>query len=325
MKKMKKLERKLEKRKRVISSSDDDNSSCSEKISDIAPTVEENDNGNHDVDSPSLPCTENDNDTAEPDTTPDLDPDILEILGDDPSKDNCVGEKLHKDIALRWTHILKNGMSKEIKTELQKQYLVPENCDSINPPKLNPEVKAAIDEQNLKKETYNEHKQKQLSNCLAAIGKALNIALSNEETSQDLIKPLSDAGRLLCDLHYRESQSRRYAIINSLNKEARDTVKNTKIDEYLFGSGLGEHLKSSKAIKKSGTEMKPKPGRPQSKPSTSQPQRGALNARGGSRVPESRTNPGVRKYTTAPAATTTRDRRKEASSRRYSSQRGHRR
>lgn len=98
------------------------------------------------------------------------------------------------------------------------------------------------------------------------------------------MKPLSDAGRLLCDYHYRESQSRRFAILNSLNKETRDAVKDTKIDEYLFGSELAEHLKSAKAISKSGSEMRTAPRQQFKPPASVPPQRGTLNSRGASRT-----------------------------------------
>ncbi|KAI8435191.1 hypothetical protein MSG28_003548 [Choristoneura fumiferana] len=44
--------------------------------------------------------------------------------------------------------------------------------------------------------------------------------------------------------------------MNSLSKETKDVLKNTKIDEFLFGSDLAEKLKTSKAISKSGLEMR---------------------------------------------------------------------
>lgn len=219
-----------------------------------------------------------------------LNPDILEILGTDPSTEKVYGEDLHKDIAPRWQHILLNGLSKENRSELLKNYLPPQNCTSLRAPKINLEIKAALSDINNKKDLYSQSKQNQLSSSLAAVGKALNIALTKNSKIQDIIKPLSDAGRLLCDYHYKESQSRRYAAINTLSKSIRDTVKNTKIDEFLFGSDLSEHLKSSKAISKSGIELRKAPtdNRPKTKPATvTQPftaRRNALNARGAPRA-----------------------------------------
>lgn len=241
-----------------------------------------------------------------------LDPEILMMLGEDPSTQKEHGEDLHKDIAARWAHVLINGLPKESKLELMKQYLPAENCSCMNPPKLNLEIEAALTALNIKKDLFSQYKQNQISSCLAGIGKALNWALSASKhtlpQAQEIIKPLSDVGRLLCDIHYRESQSRRYAVINNLNKETREIVKNTKMDQYLFGTNLSEHLKSAKAISKSGLEMKTTQRAPYRPPTTQYP-RGALNARGVPRAAAgpSRRNPAPRRPAAAP-----RDRRPDS-------------
>lgn len=237
-----------------------------------------------------------------------LDQDILDILGDDPSTGNPYGENLHKDIASRWQNILANGLNKDNRITMQKLYLPAENCSYMKAPKLNAEIKAALTEVNNKKDIYNQSRQNQLTSCLAAIGKVLNIALArNRNITQDIIKPLSDAGRLLCDYHHKESLSRRYAAMNSLSKETKDVLKNTKIDEFLFGSDLAEKLKTSKAISKSGLEMRT----PVAGPSgvrrltstvsqvTAAHRAPALNARGAPRAPaaEPRANPAPRRPT----------------------------
>lgn len=210
-----------------------------------------------------------------------LDPDILQLLGDDPTNQKNYGESLHKDIASRWTHILANGLSKEIQLELFKSYLPPENCPNMRAPKLNLEIKAALTEINIKKDLYSQSKQNELAASLAAIGQVLNWALSqNSSVPQDIIKHLSDAGRLICNNHHRESQSRRYAAMSTLNKNVRDTIKNTNIDEHLFGSDLSDHIKSSKAINRTGSEMKHKTQRPVYRAPTATQSRGALNSRG---------------------------------------------
>ncbi|PZC84364.1 hypothetical protein B5X24_HaOG205559 [Helicoverpa armigera] len=210
-----------------------------------------------------------------------LDPDILQLIGEDPTNQKKYGDSLHKDIASRWTHILVNGLSKETQMELMKCYLPPENCPNMKAPKLNLEIKAALSDVNIKKDLYSQSKQNQLANSLAAIGRALNWALSSNNTvPQDIIKSLSDAGRLVCDSHYKESLSRRYAALSTLNRSIKDTVKNTNIDEHLFGSALSEHIKTSKAINKTGSEIKQKIQRPQYRNLSATQTRGALNSRG---------------------------------------------
>ncbi|XP_063386857.1 uncharacterized protein LOC134672832 [Cydia fagiglandana] len=147
---------------------------------------------------------------------PSLDPEILQLLGDDPTTEKKYGAELHKDIVSRWAHIYSNGLPKEVQLELIKNYLPPKNCPNMAAPKLNLEIKAALSEINLKKDLYSQSKQNQLSTSLAALGQVLNWALlSNNNMPQDIIKALGDAGRLICDSHHRESLSRRYAILNT--------------------------------------------------------------------------------------------------------------
>ncbi|KAM3958510.1 LOW QUALITY PROTEIN: uncharacterized protein ACR2FA_007473 [Aphomia sociella] len=223
-----------------------------------------------------------------------LDLEILELLGEDPQNHKLHGDSVHKDIATRWMHILINDLHKDTHSELVKRYLPPENFPNIRPPKLNLEVKAALPEINVKKDLYIVNKQTQLASGLAAIGQALSWALETKTTvPQNIIKSLGDAGRLICDSHYRESMSRRYAALNTLNKNIRDTIKNTKIDEYLFGSSLSEHIKSTKVISKTVSDMKPMPQRlPYKAPTVNFVQRDALNSRGArAAAVETRSNP----------------------------------
>ncbi|KAL4714957.1 hypothetical protein ACJJTC_003108 [Scirpophaga incertulas] len=210
-----------------------------------------------------------------------LDPDILQLLGSDPTQEKSFGENLHKDLATRWKHILTNGLPKAEKVELLKQYLPAENCTYMKPPVLNPEIKSALSDINVKRDSYSEQKQYQMSSCLSAIG------------------------RILCDTHYRESLSRRFAIVNSISKHKREVIKNTKIDEHLFGSNLSEHLKSSKAISMSASELRYNSGKSnqlRSQPNTSTRNRGTLNAQGTPRATaaETRVYPGQYRHPPPP-------------------------
>ncbi|KAL4717307.1 hypothetical protein ACJJTC_017194 [Scirpophaga incertulas] len=184
----------------------------------------------------------------------------------------------------------------------------------MKPPVLNPEIKSALSDINVKRDSYSEQKQYQMSSCLSAIGKALNLALTQIDISPEIVKTL---GWILCDTHYRELLSRRFAIVNSLSKHKRKVIKNTKIDEHLFGSNLSEHLKSSKAISMSAAELRFNSGKSnqlRSQPSTSTRNRGTLNARGTPRATAAETRvylgqyrhpppPPPREYRRAPPAT----------------------
>ncbi|XP_063892795.1 uncharacterized protein LOC110377619 [Helicoverpa armigera] len=284
----KKVKKLVKSRRRISSSTSDDEpplspaqSSHLDIVSDLEPRDE-------------IPSVEMQTETdGVVDESEDLDPDILQLLGSDPTQNKSFGDHLHKDIATRWKHILTNGLSKEEKLDILKQYLPAENCTNMKAPLLNPEIKSALSDNNIKRDSYSEQKQNQMSSCISAIGKALNLVLSQKDNvPQEIIKILSDAGRLLCDTHHRESLSRRFAIVNSLSKQKREIIKNTKIDDYLFGANLSEYLKSSKAISMSASELRfssntAKSNQPQrGQPSTSTSRYpGSLNAWGALRAP----------------------------------------
>ncbi|KAF9404917.1 hypothetical protein HW555_014099, partial [Spodoptera exigua] len=158
------------------------------------------------------------------------------------------------------------------------QVLLSENCKNINAPLLNQEVRAALTEALSKKDKAIENKQKQIALIITCLGEALSQVLSTDSTNIKLLKSLTDAGKLACDLQHSESMIRRSFVCSSIKKEIKDHLYTTPIDSHLFGSQLGDVLKAAKAIHKTGTEMKtgaPIPGPPRR--FTNQPQN--LNTR----------------------------------------------
>ncbi|KAF9816540.1 hypothetical protein SFRURICE_010699 [Spodoptera frugiperda] len=115
-------------------------------------------------------------------------------------------------------------------------------------PALNPEIKSALSDNNIKRDAYSEQKQNQIN------WQSTEFSLVTKRECPPICH--KNIGRLLCDIHYRESLCRRFAILNSLSKQKREIIKNTKIDDHLFGSNLSEHLKSSKAISASASELR---------------------------------------------------------------------
>lgn len=109
---------------------------------------------------PSQPGTSEDKTTcAETAEEVELDEDILLLLGDAPKAETPMGPSIHKDVARRWQDILAKGLSKEVKENLLKDYLVPSNCDLLLAAALNPEVKAALPEPLVKRDSSLAHKQ----------------------------------------------------------------------------------------------------------------------------------------------------------------------
>ncbi|XP_028173802.1 uncharacterized protein LOC114362551 [Ostrinia furnacalis] len=185
-----------------------------------------------------------------------LDGAILEVLGEDPTISAAYGPEIHKDLALRLQHVASNGLSKELRKELQEKYLLPSNCKLISAPALNAEIKAAISDMTAKRDKSIELRQKQTATAISCLGQALNILISKNNTDSSLIKLLMDTERILCDSQYNDSVVRRNFILSSLKKEMKDQLQNTKPDELLFGQNLSETIKTAKAINKSGAELK---------------------------------------------------------------------
>ncbi|KAJ2949031.1 hypothetical protein O0L34_g5973 [Tuta absoluta] len=215
-----------------------------------------------------------------------LDPNILNILGAEPEKEDSLGPEIHKDLASRWSDILINGLKVETRTEILKGNEIPENLKLAQPPILNPEIKAAVQENIIKRDAILSEKQKLLGCVITCIANTMTNILSPDKEIQNdkmYLKDLSNAGRLLCHIHHTETQARRNFLLACLNKDVKDNIKNTKRDQMLFGADLPDKLKSMKAISKTGAELKsvvskakPQPKGKQTEASTSR----ALNWRG---------------------------------------------
>lgn len=185
-----------------------------------------------------------------------LDENILELLGETPSKNKKYSAPIQTELAVRWEHITITGLSKTVKKELLDKYFLPENCLKIGSPQLNPEIKAALSDTLVKKDKAIETKQNQQAVAISCISHALTKIFASQNKDTEIIKLLIDAGRLLCDSQYIETMSRRSFVTSTIKKDIKDHLYTTEIDTYLFGEKLADTLKAAKAINKSGTEMK---------------------------------------------------------------------
>lgn len=170
-----------------------------------------------------------------------LDQEVLSTLGEDAIPKRTVGPPVQRDIATRWTNILKNGLSDENRQNIIVAYPPAENCQNLGAPKLNEEVSSAISEAVIKRDARLADLQTQVGASLAAIGRVLSSMLEEEGGGdRGNIRLLSDAGRLLANLHHSESNSRRDLISLNLNRDLRHTINNATVDGWLFGDNLGD-------------------------------------------------------------------------------------
>ncbi|XP_073964738.1 uncharacterized protein [Choristoneura fumiferana] len=192
-------------------------------------------------------------------TEEEIDDSILEILGEGPSIDKKA-QPLHNKIVVRWQEILKKGMKKEEKDKLAKDNPAFVNCELMSPPKLNPEVSAALADKEMAKrrDQLIEKRQQQVSNALACLGSALQTCIKEDLQVHKLniIKNLNDASRLLCDSIYLDTKGRRSLVLSVINKDMKEFLVQSEPKEYLFGENLGEKIKTARTVQKTGSDLK---------------------------------------------------------------------
>ncbi|XP_046740535.1 uncharacterized protein LOC124407969 [Diprion similis] len=158
---------------------------------------------------------------------------ILKILGNKVSEEKIMSKEVHPDIACRWEMILTKGLSPDSKSELNTKYTAPSNCTLMEAPVLNPEAKAAM-----------------LPNTIQR-----DVRLATGDNVQ-LIEWVSDAGRMLSDLHHTHSETRRLFITSSVNPSAKETMTGAPIGKFSFGNNLEERVNSAKSIEKISLGLK---------------------------------------------------------------------
>lgn len=186
-----------------------------------------------------------------------LSPEVLKALGSNTEKDHEYGLVIHDSLSQLWTPLLKNGLPENYKEKLNMKYLVPENCKFLQAPKLNLEISNVITESVRSYDNNLVTAQQQLGVGLVAINRALDVLLTrNGNHVIEAIKYLSDACRLLSDLHHMKTQARIEHIVPNLDRSFFVVVQDTARDETLFGRNLSEKINSSKTIAKQFLQMK---------------------------------------------------------------------
>ncbi|KAJ8909801.1 hypothetical protein NQ315_015321 [Exocentrus adspersus] len=108
---------------------------------------------------------------------------------------------------------------------------------------MNPEVKAIMTAAHLRRDATHSNYQSQLGIGLSAVGKALNIALEEEQNvpqdlKEKLLSSLADSGRILSALFNDITRTRRCLTSPVLNKTVKEIADRTEPGEYLFGPDL---------------------------------------------------------------------------------------
>lgn len=182
----------------------------------------------------------------------DFDPELIRALGEFEADTIEWGENIQEDIAKHFQYTLLNGLKKETKEELHKKYLFPKNVPFSKAPTLNPEIAAMLTEASRNRDKRILAKQEQIGKALSGLGKAMTFLLKKEPNISEAIRTLSDVGKLVADAHFAETETRRSVVIPLVEKSLIDPFKDRKRDSFLFGEKLGDLVKSSRGIKKTG-------------------------------------------------------------------------
>ncbi|CAH2012914.1 unnamed protein product [Acanthoscelides obtectus] len=154
---------------------------------------------------------------------------------------------IQPELAACWSKILTTGLSAETKETLIKKYLPPENCQELQPPLINPEVKRASPVNAVRRDERIARLQQQVRAATSAISLLIAEMLKKEGgANREYIESLNDIGRLLCDVHHNETVSHRELICLNLNKDFKETLKDVSHWKIAFWKRFRLYIENSK-------------------------------------------------------------------------------
>lgn len=187
-----------------------------------------------------------------------LDPDLQELLGESPIPNDLPGKPIHKEIASRWEHWIKKGISKEEISTIRDNYSIPKNVLFVKSPKLNPELEG-LAEPTLKKDLVFSQLQSQVAIAMSIVASCSQKLIISDEPNvgkKEIFSSLTDAGKILADLQHKISYNRRASLKPTLQTHVKKAVETTEVGDFLFGNDLSTKIKSSKELEKMTNEIK---------------------------------------------------------------------
>ncbi|XP_071629548.1 uncharacterized protein [Temnothorax longispinosus] len=192
---------------------------------------------------------------------PDLAPEILQAIGERVHPDRKLAPAIHTKFVAGIEEVIKKGLPADKKKGLLEKFPSPENCLMMDPPKLNPELKACLQETITKRDSRIVEKQARITTSLAGLLDVLVkiTSLKSEEKlpTKELTESLWGVLQLMADLQHVESSVRRSLIVKNINASMRETLNATTVGEWLFGEKLEEKVKAAKTLEYSSKSLKP--------------------------------------------------------------------
>lgn len=190
---------------------------------------------------------------------------ILDLLGEGESP-GLVSPEVDADIPSRWEPILRKGLNVERRKTLLEKYPLPQNFGGLAPPKLNLEVKEALNAQVVRRDQRLLKIQEQLGVGLSALATVVSGCLKQlEEKEVDevttrrtrhFVEAISDASQLFADVFHNESLSRRQLVLINLDEQHKGVLADSPITELLFGEKLDERVSAAKNLRRFSQTLK---------------------------------------------------------------------
>ncbi|XP_046614882.1 uncharacterized protein LOC124302604 [Neodiprion virginianus] len=164
---------------------------------------------------------------------------------------------VHSHVATLWLEIIEKSLPAEERKGFLKKISPPHNCVFIDPPKLNLEVKPALDSTVVKRDERIVEKQKKVAASLAGVGKVIDLLIkSNLADKKQYLEPLDGVAKLLADLQHDETSIRKSLILKNIKAPFNDTLKDLSSSDWMFGKELGEKIKAAKVLQQSSKDLK---------------------------------------------------------------------
>ncbi|KAL7288498.1 hypothetical protein TKK_0017463 [Trichogramma kaykai] len=175
-----------------------------------------------------------------------------DIVGEDLSKSKALAVDIKDDLLNVWKSLCRQGIKKEEEEALLQKY---ECAQGLQAPEINPQVAAKMSATAKARDAHMLTNQKLASLSLFVIGSLMTRIYNSRKEGMDvldILEPLRDAGKLLSLQIHKQSLNRRAFIEPGMSKEGQDIIKDSKIEDMLFGNELANKIKESKAFSKEG-------------------------------------------------------------------------
>ena len=170
-------------------------------------------------------------------------------MGEDPSVPRSFDLSIHPFIMSRIKFWTDKGLERRDSDDLLIKY---KRNDALEAPKLNIPVESRLSIAAKRRDEYKRQAQNAIGSALMAIGAVTSSFLIEKDSidAQETFEILLDSIKILSDVFYKQSLSRRVTITPAFNKSIKEILDKSKADEFLFGNDLLTKIKEAKTIER---------------------------------------------------------------------------